>query len=140
MQHSDLLNQKVTADTTFTAVTTSTQNTVTAMWWETESNSIKQQFSKNVDWNNPVAATSRRTAPSTTVQAITSSAGASTDRCHQAARRDYQCACHRRGELHRQYTEKADITVTLNANGGAFADGKVIVEMSDQKYGGRSGL
>ena len=57
VQNSDLLGQTVIADTTFTAITSSVSNTVTAMWWDTETNSIKQQFSKDVDWNKPVGDT-----------------------------------------------------------------------------------
>ena len=136
VQHSDLLNQKVTADTTFTAVTTSTQNTVTAMWWETETNSIKQQFSKNVDWNNPVGSDFPEDSTVNNRPGY-NFVGWSVNGTDVIKRRGEIINAPVTGAVNyiAQYTEKADITVTLNANGGAFADGKVIVEMSDQKYG-----
>lgn len=136
VQHSDLLKQTVTADTTFTAVTTSTQNTVTAMWWETETNSIKQQFSKNVDWNNPVGSDFPEDSTVNNRPGY-NFVGWSVNGTDVIKRRDEIINAPVTGAVNyiAQYTEKTDITVTLNANGGAFTGGENTAEMTGQKYG-----
>lgn len=136
VQHSDLLKQTVTADTTFTAVTTSTKNTVTAMWWNTQTSSITQQFEQIVDWSRPVGdsfpadgTVNNRPGYNFTGWSVN---GTSTIK--------------QRGEIINapvtgavnyiaQYTEKADITVTLNANGGTFGGEQTTVTKTGQKYG-----
>lgn len=136
VQHSKLLEQTVTADTTFTAITSSVSNTVTAMWWDTETGSITQQFELTVDWNKPVGSyfpedsiVNNRPGYNFT--------GWSVNGTNVIVRRDKIINASVTGAVNyiAQYTEKTDITVTLNANGGAFADGKDTVEMPNQKYG-----
>lgn len=136
VQHSDLLKQTVTADTTFTAVTTSTKNTVTAMWWNTQTNSIIQQFELTVDWNKPVG-DSFPTDKEVNNRPGYNFTGWSVNGTSTIVRRGEIINASVTGAVNyiAQYTEKTDITVTLNANGGTFADGKGTVEKSDQKYG-----
>lgn len=136
VQHSDLLKQTVTADTTFTAVTTSTKNTVTAMWWNTQTSSITQQFEQIVDWSRPVG-DSFPTDGTVNNRPGYNFTGWSVNGTSTIVQRGQIINASVTGAVNyiAQYTEKTDITVTLNANGGAFADGKVIAEMTGQKYG-----
>ncbi len=136
VQHSKLLEQTVTADTTFTAITSSVSNTVTAMWWDTGTNSIKQQFSKDVDWNKPVGSDFPEDSTVNNRPGY-NFIGWSINGTDVIKQRSDIINAAVTGAVNyiAQYTEKTDITVTLNANGGAFADGKDTVEKSDQKYG-----
>lgn len=136
VQHSDLLNQTVIADTTFTAITSSVSNTVTAMWWDTETNSIRQQFSKNVDWNKPVGSDFPQDSTVNNRPGYNFS-GWSVNGTNVIVQHDKIINALVTGAVNyiAQYTEKTDITVTLNANGGTFEDGQDAVTKSSQKYG-----
>lgn len=136
VQHSKLLEQTVTADTTFTAVTTSTKNTVTAMWWDTEAGSTIQQFSKEVEWSKPVG-DSFPTDEVVNNRPGYDFTGWSVNGTNVIVQRDEIINASVTGAVNyiAQYTEKTDITVTLNANGGAFTGGENTAEMTGQKYG-----
>ncbi len=136
VQNSDLLGQTVIADTTFTAITSSVSNTVTAMWWDTETNSIKQQFSKDVDWNKPVGDTFP-TDKEVNNRPGYNFTGWSVNGTSTIVQSGEIINASVTGAVNyiAQYTEKTDITVTLNANGGAFEDGQDAVTKSSQKYG-----
>lgn len=136
VQHNDLLNQTVTADTTFTAITSSVSNTVTAMWWDTETNSIKQQFSKNVDWNKPVGGDFPQDSTVNNRPGYNfvgwSVNGTDVIKQHGDI---INAAVTGAVNYIAQYEEKTDITVTLNANGGTFEGEKTTVPKTGQKYG-----
>ena len=136
VSHSALLEQMVTANTIFTAVTSSTKNTVTAMWWDTKTNSIIQQFELTVDWNNPVGSDFPENETVNNRLGY-NFIGWSVNGTSTIKQRDEIINASVTGAVNyiAQYTEKTDITVTLNANGGAFADGKVTAKMTGQKYG-----
>ena len=136
VQHSDLLKQRVTADTTFTAVTTSTKNTVTAMWWNTQTSSITQQFEQIVDWSRPVG-DSFPTDGTVNNRPGYNFTGWSVNGTSTIKQRGEIINAPVTGAVNyiAQYTEKADITVTLNANGGTFGGEQTTVTKTGQKYG-----
>lgn len=135
VQHNNLLNQTVTADTTFTAITSSVSNTVTAMWWDTETNSIKQQFSKDVDWNKPVG-TGFPEDSTVNNRPGYNFIGWSVNGTDVIKQRSDIINAAVTGAVNyiAQYKEKTDITVTLNANGGTFEGGQATVIKTGQKY------
>ena len=136
VHHNNLLDQTVTADTTFTAITSSVSNTVTAMWWDTGTNSIKQQFSKDVDWNKPVG--SDFPEDSTVNNRLGYNfVGWSVNGTGVIKQRGEIINAAVTGAVNyiAQYKEKTDITVILKANGGTFEDGQDTVTKSSQKYG-----
>ena len=136
VQHSDLLKQTVTADTTFTAVTTSTKNTVTAMWWDTEAGSTIQQFSKEVEWSKPVG-DSFPTDKEVNNRPGYNFTGWSVNGTNVIVQRGDIINASVTGAVNyiAQYTEKTDITVTLNANGGTFGNDQATMTKDGQKYG-----
>ena len=136
VEHSQLLNQTVTADATFTAVTSTTKNTVTAMWWNTVTNTVTQQFSHEVDWGKPVG-TDFPTDETVNNRPGYNFTGWSVNGTSVIKQRNDIINAPVTGAVNyiAQYTEKSDITVTLNANGGTFADGQETAEKAGQTFG-----
>ena len=136
VEHGQLLNQTVTADATFTAVTSTTKNTVTAMWWNIQTDTVTQQFSKEVDWSRPVG-TDFPTDETVNNRPGYNFTGWSVNGTSVIRQRNEIINASVTGAVNyiAQYTEKSDITVTLNANGGTFADGQKTAEKAGQIFG-----
>lgn len=124
VSHSNLLDQTVTTDSQFTAITSTVTNTVTAMWWSTTEGAVTQQLSETVDYGHTVTSSNFPADERVDIRPGYDFTGWSVNGTSTIRQRGEILSTPVTGAVNyiAMYTEKTGITVTLDPNGGSIGD------------------